>query len=189
MSTRSRLSQFPNTTPPPSGPAWLVTGNTGAGKLLGTLTNDLWSIIVNGITRGTWRTDGGRTLSSHGVAFANTELSELTVIGSTTNATPTLIYSLTLPDEHVWRFSAEVQARRSSGLDRGVYERKVMVYREGGGATLGKQHTTFTDESDAGYNLRWEVSGNDLNLMATGAAGQTVYWSGTVRYQGVQVTV
>lgn len=188
--SKSRLSQFPYIPPPPpGGPAWLATGNTGIGRVLGTLTNDLWSFIINGITRGTWRTDGGRTLSSHGVVYPNTELSELTVIGSTTNAVPTVIFSLPLADETVWTFSAEVQARRSSGIDRGVYERKVMAYREGGGAILGKQHTPFTDESDAGYNLVWAVSGNDMNLMATGVAGQTVYWSGVIRYQGVKQTV
>jgi hypothetical protein len=185
---RSRLSQFPSSTGP-SGAEWLVTGNINPGHVLGLLSDDSFDIINNSITRGRFRNDGARLLHSHGDTFPETSRVEQTIIANTVNAVPLVIFTFTVPDETVWKFNIDIQARRASGLDRAAYERRVMVYREGGGAILGKLHTTFTDESDSGYDLSWVVSGNDIQLVATGQSGQTLYWSGTVSYQGVKNTI
>jgi hypothetical protein len=167
--------------------AWKVTGNSVANGQLGTNSFDHWYFISSGVKRGGHFANGERFLQTHGPTFDKSELVEKTVTGTSVNAVPITLFSLSLDDTTVWNFNANVQARRSSGLDRGVFERKVMAYREGGGAVLGKEHSLFTDKS-TGYSLVWQTSGNLIELIATGVSGHTVYWTATVFYQGVKTS-
>lgn len=167
--------------------AWFVTGNNVSNGKLGTTSFDPWYFISSGVNRGGFYANGERFLQTHGPTFAKSELVEKTVTGTSINAVPLTLFSLSLDDTSVWRFNANVQARRSTGLDRGVFERQVMAYREGGGAILGKEHSLFTDKS-TGYTLTWQTSGNSVELIATGVSGHTVYWTGTIYYQGVKTS-
>jgi hypothetical protein len=167
--------------------AWKVSGNSVANGQLGTNSFDPWFFISSGVKRGGFFANGERFLQTHGPTFAKSELVEKTVTGTTVNLVPLTLFTLSLDDTTVWRFNANVQSRRSSGLDRGVFERQVMVHREGGGAILGKEHSLFTDKS-AGYTLQWQTSGNNVELIATGLSGHTVYWTGSIYYQGVKTS-
>lgn len=182
----SRLEVVP--IPTPTGADWLTTGNIASGAVLGTLNNAGWDFISSGTRRGGFQATGERGLQTHGPLFQNSELVELTAAQTSTNATPIVLFQKTLDDPSVWSFASTVQARRSSGIDRAVFERKVMSYREGGPALLGKEHSVFTDKT-ASYLLQWQVSGNDIMLVAQGLSGHVVYWTAQINYQGVKTNV
>lgn len=167
--------------------AWKLNGNSVSGGLLGTISFDDWFFISSGVKRGGFFRNGERFLQTHGPTFDKSELVEKTVTGTSVNAAPITLFTLSLDDTTVWNFSANIQARRSSGLDRAVFERRVMAYREGGGALLGKEHSLFTDKS-TDYSLVWQTSGNSVQLVATGVSGHTVYWTGAIYYQGVKTS-
>jgi hypothetical protein len=174
--------------PTPTGADWLTTGNIASGAVLGTLNNASWSFIASGTRRGGFHASGERGLQTHGTLFQNSELIELTSVLTTTDGSPQVLFAKTLDDPSVWSFASTVQARRSSGIDRAVFERKVMSYREGGPALLGKEHAVFTDKT-ASYMLQWQVSINDIMLVVQGLAGHQVYWTAQIQYQGVSTNI
>ena len=165
--------------------AWKLNGNSAINGMIGTNSFEPWYFIASGVKRGGYFAQGERFLQTHGPTFDNSELVEKTVTGTSLNAAPIVLFSLPLDDTSVFRFNANVQSRRSNGLDRAVFERQVMAYREGGGATLGKEHASFTDKS-TNYSLMWQTSGNNIQLVATGLSGHTAYWTAAIFYQGVK---
>lgn len=167
--------------------AWFISGNNVSGGKLGTTSFDPWEFISSGVARGGFRAQGERYLQTHGTAYASSELVELTATATSINATPTVLFSLNSTDNVVWNLTANAQARRSSGLDRAVFERKIMAYRESSPVILGKEHSLFTDKT-TGYGLVWQASGNSVELVATGLSGHTVYWTATIYYQGVKTS-
>lgn len=166
---------------------WSVLGNSVNNGMLGTNSFDPWFFIASGVKRGGHFAQGERFLQTHGPTFDKSELVEKTATGTSLNATPLVLLSIPLDDMSVWRFNANVQSRRSNGLDRAVFERQVMVHREGGGAVLGKEHALFTDKS-TNYSLMWQTSGNNIQLVATGLSGHTAYWTAAIFYQGVKTS-
>lgn len=66
-----------------------------------------------------------------------------------------------------------------SGVDRGVFTRQVLFYRMGV-AGLTQQHGSNiinqTISSNLALHVDFVVNGNNIELQATGAAGQTVIW-------------
>lgn len=167
--------------------AWKLNGNNVSGGLLGTTSFDPWYFIASGVRRGGFLANGERFLQTHGPTFDKSELVEKTVTATSVNTTPQTLFSVPLDDTTVWNFTANVQARRSSGIDRGVFERKIMAYREGGGAMIGKEHSLFTDKT-SDYRTYWQTSGNQVQLIAEGLSGHTVYWTATIYYQGVKTS-
>jgi hypothetical protein len=167
--------------------AWFTVGNNVSGGKLGTNSFDPWNFITSGVSRGGFFANGERFLQTHGTAFDKSEFVEKTLTATSVNAVPVTIFTLSLDDTTVWNLTANGQARRSSGLDRAVFERKIMAYREGAGAVIGKEHSLFTDKS-VGYTMQWQTSGNSVQLVVTGVSGHTVYWTGSVFYQGVKTS-
>lgn len=168
--------------------AWKVSGNNVIGGKLGTTSANDWIFISQGVERGGFRASGTHYLRTHGVFYSDSEFRTETIVGQTNNSGPLNIFTLPSDDNVVWNLTANVQARRSSGIDRGVWERKVMAYREGSPAILGKTHTLFTDTT-ASYNVNWITSGNDIILQVTGLSGHTVFWTGTINYQAVKTNL
>lgn len=165
--------------------AWLQNGNNVSGGRIGTNSYDPFFFVASGVTRGGFKADGERFLQTQGNAVVKSELIEATFAATSVNASPLVLFQATLNDLSVYGFNANTQARRSSGLDRAAFERRVMAYREGGPAVLGKEHALFTDKSNA-YSVLWQTSGNSIQLVAMGVSGHTVNWTGSVFYQGVQ---
>lgn len=183
----SRMEIYP-LPPAPDGLSWITSGNLHINAVLGTLNAADWSFISSGVRRGGFYATGERGLQTHGSIFQNSEMVELTAAQTSVNAAPIVLFSKTIDDPSVFSFAATVQARRSSGIDRAVFERKVMSYREGTGAILGKEHSVFTDKT-TGYMLQWQVSVNDVLLVAQGLSGHQVYWTAQINYQGVKTNV
>ncbi len=165
--------------------AWDVFGNAGPGLVLGTTTADSWNFIASGISRGGFEATGEFFLKTH-TGYAGSENFKRTMAVATTDAVPTNILVLPVPDLTNNFITVKVQARRDTGADRAAFERRIMYWREGGLVILSpKVHTTFTDKSNVGYNLSFAVSGSNLLVQVTGAVGHNLFWTGNVDYQGV----
>lgn len=95
----------------------------------------------------------------------------------TTTVTQQTIDSFTLLDNSVYHVSAMLAAFED-GANQASYEIKVLVYRDGGGATLGAGGTTtvHADESEAVWDAVFGVTANDLTVLITGKAASTIQW-------------
>lgn len=121
-------------------------------------------------------------------AFADSEAVTTTAAVQTTDATQTTIFSLTLNDDTVYTFDVMITMRDEAGVERASYIRQVRAHREAAGsATLGTINQPFADETTAGLDATFTVSGNDIRVSATGLAATTINWVAFVRYQGVSL--
>lgn len=105
---------------------------------------------------------------------------------NTTDATGTVIWSFTLPDNCAMFVSAKVTAMQSDGSDRGIYWLAGAFYRDGGSAT--QQGSTVnilgTDiESDATVGgVALAVSSNDVRVTWTGKSSENWVVTPEVEY-------
>ena len=106
---------------------------------------------------------------------------------TTTDATTTLIDSITLEDNTAVLIRIQVIAMESDGSDRNVYIKAQGAYRDGGNATL---QGSFTDihlaVSDSNWLLAYAVSGNDVQVNVTGSVAQTINWICVMQYMEIQ---
>lgn len=104
---------------------------------------------------------------------------------ATTDATPTLLWEMTLADNTAYDVDFSIVARRTDGTaGRARYKRNVLVYREAAGiATIqGSVVTPTADvESAAGWDVTVQIDGaNKLQVLVTGAAASAIRWQGRV---------
>ncbi len=106
---------------------------------------------------------------------------------TTTNATPTLLTSLTPAGSSVTWFKLFLAARLDdTGTNKSYWAEVVGAVRRNnnGTAVLVGQTLIFDDHENAsGYAVTVSVSGNDLQIFVTGAASETVHWNGSLSYQ------
>ncbi len=130
-------------------------------------------------------------LASHSwkahAAFSGSQLSLTTAAIQTTDDTQTSLFTLTLSDTTAYLLIADVVGRDAAGVERAAYSKAVLVYREGGGATIqGTVQDNFPDiETSGGLGATWTVSGNDVRLSVTGLVATNINWAATVRRQAV----
>lgn len=166
-----------------AGSDWLLTGNFGPNLILGTLTADSWTFITDALPRGGFEADGKFFLKTHQF-FPNSEFYQETNGVVTTDATPTVIFTVTLPDLHVGFLDVNIIARQDSGANRAVFKRQVMYWRQGAGAVVStKVHTMFTDKTNNDYDVQIVPSGNDVLVEVIGDVFETVVWTGTINHQ------
>jgi len=98
---------------------------------------------------------------------------------STTNDTQTTIATVPIPDDTAVFLIANVVGRRTNGADRACYIRRLLVYRESGGAPAfqGTINTEFTRESATLWNATFVVSGNNILIQVKGRVGDDVNWN------------
>jgi len=118
-------------------------------------------------------------------AFTGSAAQLTTGAVQTTDATQTSCKALTLADNTLYWLEADVIGRDTGGTDRAYYKLAGLVYRQGGGATLGTVNVVVEDETNAAWDATLTVSSNDVRVSVTGAGGTTVNWVCTVRYQAV----
>jgi hypothetical protein len=110
---------------------------------------------------------------------------------TTSDATETTLFSLTLADNTTYNLDVMVCARLSSTTAKGMYGRsRLMVYRNNGGAAtvavdFGGQLEELDSYGSSGYDYVVDVSGNDVRVRVTGAASETVKWAANVKYVSV----
>jgi len=103
----------------------------------------------------------------------------------TTDATPTVIWTLPniLEETTVW-VDVKICAQETSDAERAGYQVSGLFYRASGGALLqqGATVSKFTIESDANYDVEFNLNSPNLELKVTGAAGDTTNWVAVVQY-------
>lgn len=106
--------------------------------------------------------------------------------GSTSDTTPTAIFTKALDTQTTYFFEANIVGLSSDGAHRAAYKRKAMVYRLNGAAVLdGTSQAIGTDaETDAGLDAAFAVSGNNAQLLVTGL-NQNFSWDAKVSFQSV----
>jgi hypothetical protein len=107
---------------------------------------------------------------------------------TTTNATQTTLFSLTLADNTVYAFDVNLVGRLSSTTTKNIYGKITFsVFRNNGGAaTLSADYGGPIIQSDSSglptYDFTVDVSSNDVRIRVTGAASETVKWGANIRY-------
>lgn len=105
---------------------------------------------------------------------------------TTTDDTETTVDTLSLSDNEMVMFTAEIAARLDSTTDKSYWAKIEGGVRrnDGSGAVLvGTRKITEDDEGTPGYVADIDVNGNDLRIRVTGAGGETVDWSCKLRWQ------
>ena len=103
------------------------------------------------------------------------------ISAQTTTTAYTAILTISLADTKAYKVKASVVARKTDGSKFAAYEIGILVYREGGGATIVDTQTTYeSHETDTTYDARWVVAGNNLIFEARGndTSAETVDWKG-----------
>lgn len=110
---------------------------------------------------------------------------------STTDATVTSLFVLTVPSGVSVTIKAKVTARRTGGSsgsagDSAGYERIATVADISGTATLiGSVSPPHTAESQAGWDCTIDVTGATARVRVTGAASNNVNWAGKIEVEQV----
>lgn len=165
--------------------AWDIFGNAGASLVLGTTTADDWEFVSGGLSRGGFQFGGDFFLKTN-PGYSQSRFQVRTDGVATADATLTSLFVIPITNLTSNIVSVRVVNRRDTGSDRAAFERKIIVYREGAGAVLSpKVHTPLTDKTNSGYNILFNVSGNNLLIQVQGVVGHNLYWTGVVEYQGV----
>lgn len=117
----------------------------------------------------------GISISSSAV-LSNLDI-ELPFDNTTTDATATNTAVLAIPDLSAVSYRTKVLARSSTGADRATYDKEMLAYRNGGGATVQGAAVTFMEvESNAAWDAVTYVTGNFVATRITGAAATTINW-------------
>jgi hypothetical protein len=108
--------------------------------------------------------------------------------GQTVGATTDDLFTYTLSaNEAISISTILIAADESDYADNIGGGANVVAYRTGGGAVLQTKVIAVTKNpgTPAGVNVDWVVSGNDVILRVTGAAGTTYNWRGKANYTTV----
>lgn len=152
-------------------------GNRGGGGLHGVATTSVAGFM-----------SAGDKAKLDGLAVQN-----VTAFGlvSTSDATPTLLGTVTPADNTTEILDVLVVARRKSGSgatgDSAIYRRTLCVRRiDGTTSILGSPVDGGTVESVAGWDVTFTVSSPNVNINAVGAAATLVNWRGQVTRVAVE---
>lgn len=120
--------------------------------------------------------------------YAGSESAQTTSSVQTANATPAQVWTKTLTDNMLYWVDVTVIGRDAAGTERAMYNKRALVYRQGGGgATIqGSVQNVVADvETTGSMDGTITVSGDDVRVTVTGVAATTINWVATVRLQAV----
>lgn len=135
-----------------------------------------------------------RVLNRDHAAFTGSEHVTTTGAVQTTNATTTTVWtSPTILDNSGTWIEVHVSARDTGGTDRGLAVRRALVTRQAAGAaTLVGAVTDVQTNMPAAWGggvaltqCTLDTTGNTIRVRVQGAAGVTINWAATIRYQSV----
>lgn len=108
---------------------------------------------------------------------------------TTVDATPTVMYLddvgeylLTIDDDTVWNFRAEIVAMTADAAKYAAYTVTGLIKRANGTVAVAGVATTVVNESTAGWDATAEADDTNkaLNITVTGEAGTTIRWVAAV---------
>jgi len=105
---------------------------------------------------------------------------------TTTDATPTVAKSIALDDNTAYLVKSFVVGRGTAGAERAAAIIYGFAYRQSAGsAVLADAGTPFLSETDAGMDIVFSVSGNNLQVEVTGKAATTINWRASLQFTKV----
>ena len=111
----------------------------------------------------------------------NAEIQVTTTAITTTDATPTVLYSLEMPPNFVGALFVTITGRQSDGSNRAVYGRSMVIFRAASTPGNDTVRVVGTDyESDAAWDATIARSTNTINATVTGVADTTIDWTARV---------
>lgn len=122
-------------------------------------------------------------------AYGDAQRSVYVLRNTTTDATPTVLYCdadgdylLTISDDTVWNFRAEIVAMTADAAKYAAYTVVGLVKRANGAVAVAGVATTTINESDGGWDATAEADDTNkaLSIKVTGAAGTTIRWLAAV---------
>jgi len=126
-------------------------------------------------------------------AIGDAQHSIIPVGATTTDATPTVLdlerwgtpgegADLTIADDTVWNFRAEIVAMTADAAKYAAYTVTGLIKRANGTVAVAGVTTTVINESDAGWDATAEADDTNkaLSIKVTGAAGTTIRWVAAV---------
>jgi hypothetical protein len=149
-------------TPAPSGSFATVVGGLGFYLKTGALDTD-WTI-----------------LDTEPVATKNT-----------TDATPTPLKTIAVPNNSAILISSNISCRKTAGAGVGTiggangYIRTVIAKNVAGVVTLGIIQTAYTSEDIPEFDTTFVVSGTNVIVQVTGSLNDDVSWSGVIKTTSV----
>ena len=169
--------------------AWTTDGNNllgGGGDLLGSNDNFGWFFITNSIRRGGFFNTGEFFLSTDGLNPDHRAVFK-PLRFSTSDETDQTKFTFTIPDNTVYNFNVGLQFRNQAGTSWGRLQRLITVNREGITVTNSDMTYPETERFNAdGSNVRWNINGNDIEMIVNGLIAQDLIWTGLIRYQGAR---
>jgi len=127
---------------------------------------------------------GSINLKTH-TGYAGSDVVTGTFAVQTTSATTLDTTIFTMVDNTVFRVIYEVIGRDEAGVERALLGRAALVYRQGGGATIQAENSTFSDIFTTSVTAAVTVSSNDVRISITGLASTTIDWVVHMRYQAL----
>jgi hypothetical protein len=103
----------------------------------------------------------------------------------TLGATPTNAYSVPLPDLTAWMVEHLCVAQAAAVPDRACYHRTGLYYRNGAGSVQQGLTDVVVIESNAAWDSKPAVTGNNVAGSCTGAAATTVNWNITATFRSM----
>ena len=158
----------------------ITVGNTSIGLKVDTLIDTTKKLQFGAATR--YISDDGTSLIIKSTNSTDRDSPEI----QTTDATVTTVDTVTLEDNHAYIVDAKVLAIESDGSDRNMYHLEGLFYCDGGNATQQGATTSITTiESEAGCDLVFDVTGNDVRVRWTGIVAET--WNVTGKIEITEV--
>ncbi len=94
----------------------------------------------------------------------------------TTNATPTVMLSETIPAGTVGTFRVVVDARFNDGSQHASFVKTIRVHNEGAGAILGVSNSDYSDDSSAALTADFIAAAGDIQVQVIGVAATLITW-------------
>lgn len=155
----------------------LNTATTGRATITKVIAGTGISLSSTGVDSGT----GDVTVSRSGP-------NQTTATLTTSNATQQILATITPSASAVLRFRVELEARLDdTGVNKSYWASMVGgVRRNNGGSAVLVGTTAITDDNEnSAYSCTVGVSGNDLQILITGAASESVKWKANIEYEEV----
>lgn len=102
---------------------------------------------------------------------------------TTTGATTTTLFNITLLDARVCNIDVEVAGVKSDGTDRASYELEGTFYRTAAGSAVQVGTTSYPHfaESNAAWNATFALTGSTVQARVTGVAATDIDWGGNIK--------
>lgn len=97
---------------------------------------------------------------------------------TTTNATPTVVWSTTLSNYSIQNINLSLVGKQTNNVNIARFSREFTVFKNTGTASFGDSINAYVPDfqTTGSWGFSLELSGSDMKVYATGSAGVNVFW-------------